>query len=252
MRLGVLVLFCTTSRPHPNTNWSIGRIKVIHQHNIKNYMSTKPKVAVIGLGNIGKVVASNLVKGNREIIVASHKIEDAKVFASELGNLARAADVKSAIKEADVVIMSVWFSAIQELFRQYPTELNGKIVIDPSNPIAPDGNGGFKKIIGADESAGQILKGLLPAGAKLVKALGSLGAGSLASASHQKPRSILFYASDDQSLNVVIEELIKDNGFDPVNIGGIDQSIRMEVFGELHEFGALGKTVTREELKQPV
>ncbi len=89
-----------------------------------------------------------------------------------LASLAKATDVKTAIKEADIVILSVWFSTIQELFKQYATELNGKIVIDPSNPIAPDGNGGFKKIIGADESAGQILKGLLPTGAKLVKALG--------------------------------------------------------------------------------
>jgi predicted dinucleotide-binding enzyme len=214
--------------------------------------NNKSKVAVIGLGNIGKVVASNLVKGNREILIASHKIEDAKVLASQLGNLAKAVDVKTAIKEADVVILSVWFSTIQEFFKQYATELNGKIIIDPSNPIAPDGNGGFKKIIGADESAGQILAGLLPTGAKLVKALGSLGAGSLANAAHQKPRAVLFYASDDKRVNGKVEELINDNGFEPVNIGGIDQSIRMEVFGELHEFGALGKTVTREELKQPV
>ena len=49
-----------------------------------------------------------------------------------------------------------------------------------------------------------------------------------------------------------IEELIQDSGFEPVRVGGIDQSIRIEVFGELHEFGALGKTVTRAELKQPV
>lgn len=216
-------------------------------------MSTiKSKVAVIGLGNIGRVVASNLVKGNREVIVASHKIGDARALALQLGKLARPADVKTAIKEADIVIMSVWFGTIQELFKQYSIELHGKIIIDPSNPIAPDGNGGFKKIIGADESAGQILRRLLPAGAKLVKALGSLGAGSLASASYQKPGAVLFYASDDKSVNIEVEELIKDNGFEPADIGGIDQSIRMEVFGELHEFGALGKTVTLAELKQPV
>ncbi len=215
-------------------------------------MSSKSKIAVIGLGNIGKAVASNLVRGKREVIVASSKIEDAKALASHLGSLAKPADVKTAIKEADIVITSVWFSTIQELFKQYAEQLHGKIIIDPSNPIAPDGNGGFKKIIGSDESAGQILKGLLPAGAKLVKALGSLGAGSLASASHQKPGVVLFYASDDKSINGKVEELIKDSGFEPVNIGDIDQSIRMEVFGELHEFGALGKTVTLSELKQTV
>lgn len=216
-------------------------------------MSTnKSKVAVIGLGNIGKVVATNLVKGNREVILASHKLDDAKALAAQLGTLAKAADVKAAIKDADIVILSVWFSTIQEVLKEYANEFQGKIIIDPSNPIAPDGNGGFKKIIGSQESAGEIIKGVLPRGSKVVKALGSLGAGSLAAAAFQKPMAVLFYATDDKSLSDTIEELIIDTGFEPVNIGGIDQSIRMEVFGELHEFGALGKTVTLAELKESV
>ena len=120
-------------------------------------MSTnKSKVAVIGLGNIGKVVASNLVKGNRDVIVAGHKLEDAKALAQKLGPLAKAADVSNAIKEAKIVVLSVWVSTIKELLAKYANELQGKIVIDPSNPIAQDDNGGFKKIIGAQESAGQI------------------------------------------------------------------------------------------------
>ena len=215
-------------------------------------MSNKSKVAVIGLGNIGKVVASNLVKGKREVIVASHKIEEAKTLASTLGSLAKPTDVRAAIKEADIIVLSVWFNTIQELFKEYAAELQGKIVIDPSNPIAPDGNGGFKKTIGPDESAGKILRGLLPNGATLVKALGSLGAGSLSAEAFQNPRKVLFYASGDKSVNNAVESLIQDNGFEPVNIGGIDQSIKMEVFGELHEFGALGKAVTKSELQQTV
>jgi predicted dinucleotide-binding enzyme len=213
----------------------------------------KSKVAVIGLGNIGKVVASNLVKGNHEVIVASHKLDDAKALASQLGTLVKATDVPSAIREADIVILAVWFSTIQEMFKQFATELQGKIILDPSNPIAPDGKGGFKKIIGAQESAGQILSNLLPKGAKLVKAMGSLGAGSLESAAHQSPEaSVLFFATDEKDIDAKIEELIKDSGFDPVRVGGIDQSIRIEVFGDLHEFGALGKTVKRRDLKLPI
>lgn len=215
--------------------------------------TNKSKVAVIGLGNIGKVIASNLVKGNREIIVASHKLDDAKALARKLGNLVKATDVQASIKEADIVILSVWLSTTQELFKQFADELQGKIIIDPSNPIAPDGKGGFKKIIGAQESAGQILSNLLPKGAKLAKALGSMGVSSLESAAHQSPEgAVLFYATNDNSINTKIEELIKDSGFDPVHVGGIDQSIRIEVFGDLHEFGALGKTVKRGELKLPI
>ena len=217
-------------------------------------MSTnKSKVAVIGLGNIGKVVASNLVKGNREVIVASHKFEDAEALAQKLGHLAKASEVSNAINEAEIIVLSVWFSTIKELLAKYANELQGKIIIDPSNPIAPDNNGGFKKIVGAEESAGKINAGFLPKGAKLVKALGTLGAASLENAAFKKPEAaVLFYATDDSSINAKIEELIKDNGFEPVGVGGIDQSIRLEVFGELHEFGALGKAVTKSELKQSV
>jgi predicted dinucleotide-binding enzyme len=214
--------------------------------------TNKSKIAVIGLGRIGKVAAANLVKGNRPVIVASKKVEDAKALALELGNLATALDVPAAITEAEIIIMAVPFNTIKDLLGKFATELGGKIVIDPSNPIAPDGNGGFKKIIDEKESSGQVLKALLPKGAKLVKALGTLGSGSLASASFKKPATVLFYASDDSSVNAKIEELIRDSGFEPLHVGGIDQSIRIEVFGDLHEFGALGKTITLAEAEKKV
>jgi len=211
-------------------------------------MTTAPKVAIIGLGNIGKILAQNFVKGNRPVIIASRKLEDAKALAQELGRLATAKETGDAIKDADIIVLSVWFNTIQELLGQYGTELQGKIIIDPSNPIAPDEKGGFKKIIGDKESAGQLNAAQLPKGAKLVKALGSLSEASLSSASHQSPeKSVLFYATDDSTVDEDLEQLIKDSGFDAVKVGSLDQSIRIEVFGDLHEFGALGRVVERTE-----
>ena len=210
-------------------------------------MSTKSKVAVIGLGNIGTTVATNLVKGNSAVIVADRTIEKASALSKKLGNLVKPMDIASAIKEADIIVFAVWFSAIKELLHQYETELEGKIIVDPSNPIAPDEKGGFKKIIGDKESAGEIIAELLPENAKLAKALGTLGVVSLVKAAFQTPANVLFYANDDTSINADIEQLIRDNGFAPVRVGSIDQSIRIEVFGDLHEFGALGKTITKNE-----
>jgi hypothetical protein len=212
-------------------------------------MTQKPIVAVIGLGNIGTAVATNLVKGNRSIIIADRKIEKAKALAQQLGSLAQPMQIPSAIKEAGIIVFAVWFDAIKELLSTYHTELQNKIIVDPSNPIAPDENGGFKKIIGDTESAGEILAALLPEDAKLAKALGTLDVASLAAAAFQQPANVLFYATDDEGINAAIEQLIHDSGFDPVRVGAINQSIRIEVFGDLHEFGALGKTVTLEEAK---
>jgi predicted dinucleotide-binding enzyme len=216
-------------------------------------MTLKSKVAIIGLGNIGTAVATNLVKGNRSVIIADKTFEKATELAKKLGNLAQPATIADAIKQADIVVLAIYFDPIKAFFKTYATELEGKIIVDPSNPIAPDENGGFKKIIGADESAGEILSSLLPNGAKLAKALGTLGAASLASAAFQTPeKAVQFYATDDTSINTEIEDLIRDNGFEPLRIGGLNQSIRIEVFGDLHEFGALGKTVTVDEAKQSI
>jgi predicted dinucleotide-binding enzyme len=210
---------------------------------------TKSKVAIIGLGNIGQVVATNLVKNNRPVIIANRNSVKATELSAKLGSLAKVTDILSAIKEADIVVLSVWFSSIKEMLVQYSKELQGKIIIDPSNPIAPNDKGSFDKIIGEKESAGQIIAGMLPNGAKLVKALGTLGAASLENAANQNPAKVLFYTNEDTNLNAEIDLLIKDCGFEPLRVGGIDQSIRIEVFGDLHEFGALGKTVTLPDAK---
>ncbi len=184
------------------------------------------------------MVAKNLVKGNRPVILASRKLVDAQTLASELGSLATAAETLDAIKQTDILVLSVWFNTIGEFMTKYANELKGKIIIDPSNPIAPDENSGFKKIIDEKESAGLINASLLPNGATMAKALGTLGAASLESAAFQTPeKATLFYATDDKNINSDVEQFIKDNGFEPVGVGGIDQSIRIEIFGDLHEFG---------------
>ncbi|MBG9377956.1 NAD(P)-binding domain-containing protein [Panacibacter sp. DH6] len=210
-------------------------------------MTQTLKVAVIGLGNIGTTVATNLVRGNRSVIVADRNPEKAGALAQKLGKLAQPKEIAAAIEDADIIVFAVWFDAIKELFNTYALTLRGKIIVDPSNPIAPDDKGGFKKIIAENQSAGEILSSLLPEGAKLAKALGTLGVASLGSAAFQQPANVLFYATDDESINEAIEQLIKDAGFEAVRAGSLDKSVRIEVFGDLHEFGALGKVVTKNE-----
>lgn len=216
-------------------------------------LNQKAKVAIIGLGNIGATIATNLVKGNHPVILASRDLEKANELAALLGVLATTKEIADAIKEADIVVPAIYFDKIKEFLKTYANELQGKIIIDVSNPIAPDGNGGFKKIIDQNQPAGKILAALVPPNTVLAKAFGTLGAGSLANAAFSEPqRKVLFYASDSTNSNKHIDELIASSGFAPFHIGGVDQSIRIEVFGDLHEFGALGKTVTLEEAKQKV
>jgi predicted dinucleotide-binding enzyme len=211
------------------------------------------KTAIIGLGNIGVRLATHLTAGGEAVIVAERNFEKAKQVAAKLGGKAHAMPIDDAVAEADVIVLAIWFNAIKEFITAHRQDLAGKIVVDPSNPIAPDGKGGFKKTIPADQSSGQIISGLLPERAELVKAFGTLSAESLGSAANRSPdRAVLFYATDYAEAGEAVAKLITASGFAPMNIGGIDQSIRIEVGGDLHEFGKLGKPVSVKEAQAAV
>jgi predicted dinucleotide-binding enzyme len=206
------------------------------------------KTAVIGLGNIGSRVAANLAAGGEAVIVSNHDMGKAKELAKKLGGKVEALPVEEALAKADVIVLAVWFNVMKEFVATHRSALVGKIVVDPSNPIAPNGKGGFDKTIPADQSSGRIIADLLPPGAELVKAFGTLGAESLGSAVNRKPeRAVLFYATDFPEAGRAVSRLITASGFAPVTVGGIDKSIRIEVFGDLHEFGKLGKVVSVKE-----
>jgi predicted dinucleotide-binding enzyme len=204
--------------------------------------------AVVGLGNIGSRLAKNLIAGGQRIIVADTTLAKAQKLAGELGGNAEAVPVADAIGKADVVILAIYFDAIKQLIATYRGALAAKIIVDPSNPIAPDGKGGFNTTIPAEQSSGQLISALLPSGAQLVKAFGTLSAQSLASGANRSPeRAVLFYATDYPAAGKTVAKLISASGFSPVGVGGIDQSIRIGVGGDLHEFGKLGKLVSATE-----
>ena len=107
---------------------------------------------------------ANFAAGGRDFLLAGHDQEAVRKLAPTLGGHAEVVTVDEAIERADVLVFAVWLDAFKQLIAQYGERLAGKVIVDPSNPVGPDGNGGYHKVIGEQESSGQILAGLLPAG----------------------------------------------------------------------------------------
>jgi 8-hydroxy-5-deazaflavin:NADPH oxidoreductase len=205
-------------------------------------------VAIVGTGNIGGRLAANFAAGDQDFLLAGRDQDAAAKIAASLDGRAEVVSIDGAVQRADMLVFAVWMDAFEQLIAQYGDRLAGKVIVDPSNPVGPDGKGGYRKVIGEQESSGQILAGLLPPGAHLVKAFGTLSAPSLSAAAWREPeRAVLFYAADDDDAGDLVAELIRAGGFDPVKVGGLDQSVRLEMFGDLHEYGALGRVVTKSE-----
>ncbi|HEV7388995.1 MAG TPA: NAD(P)-binding domain-containing protein [Gemmatimonadaceae bacterium] len=201
--------------------------------------------AIIGVGLLGTTAARNLVQGGERVILANRDKSKADKLAVELGDLATSAEVGDAISKSDVVVLALYLDVLKFFIPEFGGKLVGKIVVDPSNPVGSDGKGGIKRTLPADQSTGQIVASLLPRGTRFVKAFGTLSADTLAHATRRTPeRAVLFYATDDSGAGETVARLITAAGFDPVKVGGVDQSIRIEFGGDLSEFGLNGRLLT--------
>jgi 8-hydroxy-5-deazaflavin:NADPH oxidoreductase len=163
------------------------------------------KSAIIGLASIGSRVASNLTAGGEAVIVSERNRAKAEQLAKKLGTSAVA--IEDALRAADVIVLRIQFDSPKDFVAAHRSALTGKIVVDPSNPIAPDGKGGFTV-------------GSRAQGAELIKAFGTLSAESLGSARNRSlERAVLFYATDYPEAGKAVAKLITGSGFAPINVG---------------------------------
>jgi 8-hydroxy-5-deazaflavin:NADPH oxidoreductase len=205
--------------------------------------------AIIGVGNVGGTLARHLVRGGEQVVLAARDESNAAAIAGELGPLARAATVHDAIEAADVVVFAVWFDALKQLMAEYPDQLDGKIVADPSNPIGFTADGTLVRTLPEGQSQASLVAAMLPAGAHYVKAFGTLAADSLANTASRAPRrAVLFYATDDDRAAAAIERLITVSGFDPFRAGGLNEAGRIEgPSGDLSQGGLGGKLLDADQ-----
>jgi 8-hydroxy-5-deazaflavin:NADPH oxidoreductase len=200
-------------------------------------MLRSPTTAIIGTGGIGSVIARHLASGGETLRLSSADNESARTLAAEIGRAAVVAvDNHDALQGANAVLLALRFTVLQGVLGEIADSLTGKLVVVPSNPVSTDAHGNLTRLLPNGQSSGAVVAGWLPAGARLAMAFGTLSADLFESASHRSPEpAVLFYAADDDRGGEEVERLIRTAGFEPVKIGGIDQSGRLEVGGDLHD-----------------
>jgi predicted dinucleotide-binding enzyme len=193
--------------------------------------------AIIGTGGIGSVIARQLASGGEILQLSSADARSARTLAAVIGRAAVvAADNGDAVQGADAVVLALRFTALKGVIDEIAYALTGKVVVVPSNPVSADAHGNVSRLLPEGQSSGEVIAGWLPAGARLAMAFGSMSADLFESASNRSPeRAVLFYATDDDRAGKEVERLIRTAGFEPAKVGGIEQSSRLEVGGDLHD-----------------
>jgi predicted dinucleotide-binding enzyme len=193
--------------------------------------------AIIGTGGIGSVIARLLASGGESLRLSSADKESAGRLAAQIGQAAVVAvDNRDALEGADAVVLALRFAVLKGVIDEIADPLADKLVVVPSNPVGLDAQGNVTRLLPKGQSSGQVVAGWLPAGGRLTMAFGTLSADLLESSSNRSPeRAVLFYVTDDDRAGEQVERLIRTAGFEPAKIGGIEQSGRLEVGGDLHD-----------------
>jgi predicted dinucleotide-binding enzyme len=182
--------------------------------------SQKTKIGIIGSGNVGSALGRVWAKKGHEVMFSSRNLDDDKALAAKVGANAKAGTPEQAAQFGEVILFAVPYRALPDLGKTLAPHLKGKVVLDACNPF-PQRDGEIANWA-REKGAGLASAELLP-GARIVRAFNAIGAANMGSA-HESPGRIgMPIAADDAGAIEVASRLIRDIGYEPVVIGGLEK-----------------------------
>jgi 8-hydroxy-5-deazaflavin:NADPH oxidoreductase len=186
-------------------------------------------ITIIGTGNMARGIATRVLAGGNTVTLLGTDEEKAQALAGELSGDVRTGAVGDAIA-GDVVVLAVWYQALDDVLGRYADQLVGKTVIDITNPVDPES---YAPLTVAAGSAAQEIASKAP-GAKVVKAFNTTFAGSLVAGQVAGQPLDLFVASDDDDAKAKVRELAESAGLRFLDAGPLAHARQLEGAGYLH------------------
>ena len=184
-------------------------------------------VTVIGTGNVGSAVAGVVAKGGASVQILGRTAGKADALAAQLGGTAGA--VGDAIT-GEIVVLAVPYDALAGIAEQYGSQLDGKILVDVSNPVDMTTFDGLT--VPADSSAAAELQARVP-GAKVLKAFNTNFAGTLASGQVGDVPTTVLVAGDDADAKQALVDAVTAGGVAAAAIGSLKRARELEAFAFL-------------------
>ncbi|MDP3548787.1 MAG: NADPH-dependent F420 reductase [Novosphingobium sp.] len=131
-----------------------------------------------GTGNLGAAIAWRLARAGRTVLIGSRKAEAAQEKAAELGHGLVGMANADAAAQADLIIVTVPFSAQEATLADIKPHVAGKIVVDTTVPLVPPKV--MRVQLPAEGSAAVRAQGLLGEGVTMVSGFHNVAAHKLA------------------------------------------------------------------------
>jgi len=180
-------------------------------------------ISIVGLGNMASALADRALAGGNAVEIIGRDPAKANELAAALdGATVGAAGTAPA---GDIVVLAVPYASAAAVVSKYGDALDGKVIVDITNPIAPDSKG----FVTPDGSSGaQEIAKAAPAGAHVVKAFNTLFSHVLAAGPAEGRPLDVFIAGDDAQAKARVSAFIESLGLRPMDAGQLPMARALE------------------------
>jgi predicted dinucleotide-binding enzyme len=187
-------------------------------------------IGIIGAGNVGGTLGTRWAGNGHNVVFASREPQSPAMqeLLRRAGPTARSADNREAASASDVLLLATPWPAAEEALKS-AGNLSGRIIIDATNPLQPTLDG---LSVGCNDSAGEQVA-RWAAGARVVKAINTVGSNIMADPSFGDGKVAMFYCGDDAEAKKIVRGLIEELGFEALDAGPLTQARLLEPFALL-------------------
>ena len=168
-------------------------------------------LSIIGTGSMGQAIASVAGRGGHTVQLLGQ--DDVNTRA-----------------DGDIVVLAVPYPAVATVLEQRADQLEGKIVVDITNPLNFET---FDELtVPADSSAAAEIAAKLPT-SRVVKAFNTTFAGTLAAGTVGPLATTVLIAGDDADAKSTLAGVVTSGGLKAIDAGGLKRAREMEALGFL-------------------
>lgn len=196
------------------------------------------KIAIIGAGNVGGALGLGWARCGHAIRFGVANPSDPKHMAA--ADAANAVSPKKTVsletvtdaaRDANAVVLAVPWDAIPDVMSRIGPHLNGKLVLDATNPLV-FGPQGLQLAVGFSTSGGEEIAKQAP-GAALFKTMNQVGFAVMPDTNGYPVAPTMFVAGDDEARKPQAMALVRDLGFDAVDAGPLSIARLLEPYAML-------------------
>lgn len=187
------------------------------------------KIGILGSGAVGETLSNGLLGKGHSVMRGTReagKLADWKAKAGERASVGSFAD---SVAFGELAILAVKGGAAEKVVEQCGSALDGKVVIDTTNPIAdkPPVNGVIQYFTGPNESLLERLQARAPK-ARFVKAFSCVGNALMIDPELAGQKPSMFICGNDDSARAEVTRLLATLGWDVEDMGKAEAARAIE------------------------